>query len=402
MKLWMKLRRLLNTFWAIPMTLLMRLIRPLILIKIIELFSERIGHFVPDSIQHSFELSNKDKNEFHFFWFIEPAANKQWAKIVKRNLWVFQFLNHVDYWNKKIPGGDIHRMQSWNAKTASRDIDGNFERNIHSFNLTSIENTHAKNWLKSFGWKEGQKFICLQVRDSAYLKSKSELHNQNANHDIRDSQIDTYSLGIKWLLDQGIWVIRMGKLVHSPIMLKHEHLIDFPYSNANDDLLDVWLFGNCTLCISTLSGIDFISDVYRRPLLIINFMPILDIVSWSNAMHIPKKLVWQDSLKELTLKENLSLEWPYIEYFKKNGIKVEDLTSQEILLYIKECWKSLDEQELDYDHKILQVNFWKTFINPLEKYNVNQINPANYHGWKHPRFRMSKNWLQSRPENYFD
>lgn len=32
------------------------------------------------------------------------------------------------------------------------------------------EELFAKNWLRKYGWKENEKFVCLLVRDSTYLK----------------------------------------------------------------------------------------------------------------------------------------------------------------------------------------------------------------------------------------
>ena len=65
-------KRFLNAFWAVPFVLIIRIIEPVLSIKILYLFSTRIGHFVCDSVHEAIKLEQLPKNVRHIYWFEEP------------------------------------------------------------------------------------------------------------------------------------------------------------------------------------------------------------------------------------------------------------------------------------------------------------------------------------------
>ena len=384
------------------MVVIIRLIRPVIHVKIINLFSDRIAHFVADSIQHYIRLKDMPRNVRHVYWFDKKnLSNLQWAKMVKRNLPVMNYFKYIDFWNKKIPGGKIHVLDSsiW-----PRDVTGLYEKKKSNFSFLKKEHTNALNWLKSFGWKEKEPFVCLLVRDQGYLQSSAILSLDDMDdttnkkgwgyHNYRNSDISEYELSIQWLVERGVRVIRMGKNMIKPLSINHELVIDYPFLKETNDLLDVWLFAHCNLCVSTGTGMDYVSDVFRKPILFINFLPLIDFISWSNAMHVPKKLLWADSGKELSLRENINNSWQRAEHYSDHNIKIQDLNKDEILVSIRECWEDL-ENGLNYTKRdlALQRKYWKIL--------KSEPNFNKQHGWIHPSARAGRNWLRSRQEEFF-
>ena len=117
----------------------------------------------------------------------------------------------------------------------------------------------------------------------------------------------TYYNACKMLTDKGLTVIRMGKKMEKRIPTENQNIIDYAFLDDKSDLLDIWLFANCKFCISTGTGIDSISDVYRKPMLLVNHNPIGHHVTWSDCILVPKTLIWDQSNKPLTLKENLNV-----------------------------------------------------------------------------------------------
>ena len=381
-----------NSFWAIPSLAFLFILSKFIKLRIIKLLSERIGHFLTESMQSYFLLKDKSPDETILFWFYEPAANSFWSRVVKRNLPIYQWIKHLYFWNVKL-GLNLTLFQTHNSKEYSRDINGNFERQP-GFNFLPDEDNFAKNWLIKKGWKEGEPFVCLLVRDSKYLDTLYSKWDWTY-HSYRDSNIDDYLPAIKWLLEKEVWVIRMGKEMHKQVSIENKKLIDYPFCEDQDDLMDVWLFANCSLCISTLCGADYISDVYRRPLLLINFLPLIDLLSWSNAMFAPKKLLWVDTGKELTLIEHLQNGFYLTQQYDEAGINVKNLTPDEMCQIVKECWSNLEgDDQIPFSKN--QGDFLRVFKNEIS----NNPKLAGYHGLFHPKLRMSEYWLNSKSSNF--
>ena len=74
-----------NAFWAIPAVLIMRILRPICHIRISKIFSERIGHFVPDSAELIVRMS-LEKSNIRDFFYLGSVSNFQWAKMIKQKL----------------------------------------------------------------------------------------------------------------------------------------------------------------------------------------------------------------------------------------------------------------------------------------------------------------------------
>ena len=218
----------------------------------------------------------------------------------------------------------------------------------NQLNFSPEEMDKGRLWLKEQGWKEGQKFVCLQVRDSAYLGFEEWHAQYDWNyHSYRDSDIDTYNLAIRWLADQGVWVLRMGKSVNKRVSIKHPRVIDYPFHPEKSDFLDVWLFANCDLCISTGSGPDLISDVYRKPILFLNYLPLIGFFSWSKTLNHPKHLVWKATGESLTLEEHLEYKFYRTEEYEHLGIQIINLSQEDILMTVKESWSRLEGTWVD-------------------------------------------------------
>jgi len=382
-----RMTTLVSGFWSIPVVLLIRLIRPIVIVRLGTFFSNRIGHFVADSAH---QFVKQDTNIIELYWLDNSTCNKQWSKMVKRNLPVYWWVKYVDIWNKYLPGGDIHsRPLSVND---SRDLYGLLDKHQgEMLKFIPEEEKKAKEWLKKQGWRDGDSFVCLLVRDSEYLDSENVDPEQNWDyHSFRNSDVNTYVEAMEWLSEQGVWVIRMGKVMSKRISTKNSRIVDYAFCPNRNDLLDIWLFANCNLCISTGSGIDYVSDVYRKPLLFLNYLPLNDMVSWSNSINYPKHLKWSDSDNLLTLKECLEHQFCSTKEYEEAGIDIIDLTSIEIKLVVQECWARLEDSFVETYNDINQQNqFWKTMReSTLFK---------KQHDFIHPKARLASTFMRNNP-----
>jgi len=209
-------------------------------------------------------------------------------------------------------------------------------------------------------------------------------------HNYRDSDIDTYLPAIQWLAEQGVWVIRMGRLVARPLPSGMRHVIDYAFDHGKSDLLDIWLFANCTGCVSTACGPDVVSVVYEKPLLFVNALPLGLSLSWGKSIWVPKPLRWAKSGRALSVSEHLSNSWLTVNEYERAGIAIVDLSSAEITAAVKEFWMRIcgcwAENEED---RLRQLHYLNTFVKWPEF--------STYHGWLNSDARVGTAWLRSTP-----
>jgi putative glycosyltransferase (TIGR04372 family) len=159
--------------------------------------------------------------------------------------------------------------------------------------------------LKSVGLIDGQKFVCLHVRDSSYLAKSwnyfgySQGHDWS-HHDYRNSKISTYVAAAEALADMGYVVFRMGAVVEKPLISKHPGVIDYATNGMRTEFLDIFLGANCTFCVSTGSGWDSIPQIFRRPSLYVNYLPVFTIECVVRDLLIYPKIL-QDRVNKNTL-----------------------------------------------------------------------------------------------------
>ncbi|MBT5399902.1 TIGR04372 family glycosyltransferase [bacterium] len=378
---------LFNGIWSVPLVFIIRAIRPIVTIKIGTFFSTRIGHFVADTAQQWAANKKNPWNIICLYWLPDNTCNIQWEKMVRRNLFVHSWVYYIDRWNRLLPGGEKHYLPS--TCTGSLDINGFLENTGDSFSFLSNEENDAKSWLRSKGWREGNPFVCLMVRDSLYL-NQDPLHSNKYDwsyHSYRNSDIHTYSLAIEWLANNGVWVIRMGKIASERMLLSHPMVIDYAFDKGKSDLLDIWLFANCNLCISSGTGPDMISDVYRRPTLFVNFIPVIRLFSWSHSFIYPKHLIWESSGIYLTLSEHLDHSFVSTEEYRMAGIKIINLLPDEILNAVQESWERITGIWInDKDDTKDKEQFWAKLKTSPEYLEL--------HGFIHPESRLLSSFLR--------
>jgi hypothetical protein len=215
-----------NSFWVFPSIWLIYLVRPLVNIRFVEIYSSRIGNFISEVAEQLNSLHYKSKNEIRLFYFVNSneISNSQWEAMIRRTLPIYQYFSrNIGKWIGFLSDYKSNHIIKPNLDMSSFFWKSNlsYQHDV-SIKFLEDEDNFAKEWLKTFGWKENEPFICLNVRDSAYLRIDSinspyfSENNRWNTLDFRNSKIDTYTEGIKWLNERGIWVLRMGKVMETP------------------------------------------------------------------------------------------------------------------------------------------------------------------------------------------
>lgn len=390
----------LNSIWAIPAVVIIRISRPLVHVRMGILESSRIGHFIVDAsiFLARQSLQSQGDRTVDLFWFPKQTCNEQWARMVRRKLFVRWWVRYLVYFNRLIPGGVSHDLPD-PTNSPNRDIYSVLQRSPVRFEFTRREEESAKAWLRRRGWQEGKKFVCLQVRDSAYLSSHP-LHSDGDSdrwnyHSYRDSDIDVYVGAVQALVDCGYWVIRMGKTMHKRFPLQHPKVIDYPFVEDQDDLVDIWLCAHCHFFVSSGSGLDAIPAMYGRCVVYVNSLPLNLVLSSINQIWVPKHLRWKDCGRLLTLEEHCQNAYGLTKEYEQAGIVIEDLSPSEITAAVLECERRVAGTWVETaENSDLQRRFWDSLRRWPDFHS--------FHGYVHPEARVGSTWLKSMGESFLD
>ena len=375
---------------AVPIVLFVRLIRQYKLIRFGYFFAGRIGHFAFDVEYYLTEKKlglhpEKATDIFFYRWLMNgKTANRFFSLMTKRNIKTNCFVKYMFFTNCLFPGYKKHQILPAEQRYGSRDTKGLLRQAGPQLSFTKVEDTDGQAFLNSIGMDKDEKFVCLIVRDSAYLKN-AEYHN------YRDSDIDAYKQAALSLAEKGYWVFRMGKVIHKTLNINHPKVVDYASSKYRSDFLDIWLMANCFFCISTGTGLDEVSRIFRRPAVYVNNLPLQQMVTYDHVISIPKHLLWQETNKQLTQSEHLAHSYYRTEQYENAKILVDDLTAEDIKQAVLEkearlngTWKDSEE------NRRLQDRFWEIFQAHQDFHSR--------HGKIHPEARVGAHFLRNNPE----
>jgi putative glycosyltransferase (TIGR04372 family) len=184
----------------------------------------------------------------------------------------------------------------------------------------------------------------------------------------------------------------MGSLSEKKLEIFHKNFLDYSFFNEKCDLLDIYLFSNCSGVISTSTGIDVLSLAYGIPTLIVNGLPLGVAATFFNTIWVPKRLMWQNKNKSLTVKEYIEKFFSYTIDYSRAGIDIIDLNDMEIFNAVVELLDRIEGRERIYDE---EVKLQETFVNLLRNWKEY----SSYHGFIHPGFKLGKDWIYSMRNN---
>lgn len=345
----------------LPVLLVVRAVSPIKLIRFGRLRGERLGHLVlePEFYWCERDVGLDDPQTQDFFYFSQPACNRQVERMLRRMLRISVFVEPLDVVNRLVPGGKKHIVPLYTSK--HEDVHGLFDRVSPHFTFTQAEELAGAQARKRLGVPEGAPFICFIARDSSYLASRFK--QDFSYHDYRDSNIQNYIAAAETLVDRGCYAIRMGAIVTQPVGVPNPGIIDYAVK-ARSDFLDVYFFAKCRFLISSNSGGCAIAMAFRRPIAFVNAAPFLGLdgtVPLDNVLFIPKKYWRTDQQRFMTFREILECgadQFYLSEEYEALGIELVENTSEEIRALAVEMDERLNGtwRETEED-KILQERF---------------------------------------------
>ena len=387
--------RLCAIFMVLPLVAISRLLRPICCVRVGFFTADRIGHFVFDVEYYLTEqvLKPYQHKTIDLFYFEGEPANTKLASMVRGVVTVNPLVQFLYGANQLLPASKAQQLLPARHKTDSRDMEGLFHTAPTQLSFSESDDERGYQYLSSVGLEKGEKFVCLVARDSRYLKQVHAERNWSY-HDFRDTNIQDYKQAALALAKQGYWVFRMGKAVDESFETDHPHVIDYANTTGRSDFLDLWLMANCFFAISTGLGLDSVADVFRRPIVFVNYVPLMDLESWGPYITVPKKLTWAATNRPLSLSEQVEHTSLNGHYYRDNGIRVHDMKADQITDVVLEMEMRLAGTfSTNQNIEKLNQGFW----NELRGFPEFQ----KYHGWVHPNARLGTSYLNESKDWFF-
>ena len=365
----------------IPFFIIIRIISNFFLVRFGSLPSNRIGHFANDV---NLYICSVKKNNFilDLFYLQKPVCNYELLKLFENYLFIFPKLFIVPFvmLNRiKFLGNTKHNIiltEVTGMNLRNRDF---FNNNYH-FNKKDI--LYGKSFLRSMGINKDDKFVCLIVRDSEYLKYHEPYKNWDY-HNYRDCNIENFKLVSDYLTSLGYYVFRMGAKVSKPMFTNNKKIIDYATAGIRNEFLDLFLSAHCEFCISTSSGFDALPEMFNKPIVVVSVVPVVGIRS-TNKKHLSIIRHYLDSSnkKPISLSQifdlNLAGVWDSRIFVNKRVDLVEN-TPEEIKDATIEMLNLIQNNFLrDQTQEFLELKFWKLFSDKIMEYGFKD----KYNGFK--------------------
>src|SRR3990167_1662657 len=353
---------------AISAVIVIRLIRPWLLVRVGGLGSSRIGHFAGNTELYLCErdagINVPKERHVDLFYMDRLICNQQLATMWKRllHVWPSWILGRISRVNRLIPGGTIHEI-GHNTQN-DRDVHNLLDRFPAYLSFTPEEDKKGYFALQDIGISDATPFVCLHSRDSAYLDA-TYLHMDWHYHDYLDNNIENYILAAEELTSKGYPVLRMGAVVEKRLKTISPGIIDYA-ANYRSDFMDIYLEAKCFFYLGSSSGLNAVPMVFRRPRAIANFAALEYVSSWSsNDLFIPKKLWLVKENRFMTFREILESgvgRFLKTEQYNRKGLELIENTPEEI----KDLAIEMDERlkgkwQTTKEDERLQDIFWSLF-----------------------------------------
>ena len=396
--------------FAIVPCVIIRLISPWIIIRIERFPCENFGDFIEfPSCYHlkkkfKINLPKKKYLDLVYIYHRIKIFNKQLAKMWKRkfNFLPSYLLDPIRKVNKLIPGWKAHSIEVLIIKS-SRDVDNIIEK-YQPLEFTKEEEVYGKKMLEKIGIKNGDKFVCLVVRDGGYQQKKIPSRYRDWSYqNYRNQDINNYMLASEELAKRGYYVFRMGVNVEKKFISNNPKVIDYANSNFRSSFMDVYLGTKCFFCISTGTGFDYLAYFSRRPIAHSSYAPIGHFHTYTKKnMHLPQHHILKKEKRKLSLSEIFANGLGFAIHskdYEEKGVEVVQNTPEEIKDLVLEMLEYLEfNKKLDPIDEELQKSFRKLYVINLKRFyrvDENYIIHSEILSRMSSKFlRENKYWLQ--------
>ena len=394
----------------LPILFIIYALRPIFLIRWSDLNERRLGSFAAINELYLCErksgINVPKQKYFDIFYFDTKVCNTQLAIMWKRKFNVFPafFIRKISILNKFLRfifslNNKVHEIR---VSCSERDVHLLWDSMPPAISFTEEEIIKGKKILNEFGLKNNEKFVCLFVRDSAYLEryhippkgSKGSWDYQA----FRDFNIDNFISAAEEIAKRGYYVFRVSKVANKRFNSSNPKIIDYAFSNLKSDFMDIYLAANCSFFLSTGCGIDEVPSIFRRPLASV-MIPIGYIqTNRSNIISILKHHVDKTTKQKLSLTEIFSKGLTMAnskDCYTRQNVELVDNSPEEIKDLVIEMIDTIEGKKKYYDVDIKdQEKFWYLYRKNLSTYENNKKHGKELRGKIATQFlKKNKNYL---------
>ena len=353
---------------AIPIVLILRALRPVVLVRFGQLNSGPIGMFAAATEMYLCERDAglQPKLAIDILYCGDQISNQQLKKMWARELHISSLGRRLFSANKFLPGGTAHVIRRPNDE----DSHGLIPRSKAHLYFSAEEERSGQASLRELGVPEGAPFICLYSRDTSYKGSdngnpwSTSLNQDENTHGYRNSSIANFLPAAEELVRHGYFVIRMGAVVNEPLKTTSPMIIDYA-TIARSDFMDIFLCAKCSFFLGGTSGLNAVPRIFRRPVVYDNSVPLCEsqlLACVPGGLLIPKKLWLREEHRFMTFPEFLAA-WPErfdgTKHFEHIGVDVIENTPEELLDVAVEMDERLKGKwQTTGEDQELQQRFW--------------------------------------------
>jgi len=362
----------------LPLALVIRLIRPFVLVRFCEIFASRLGHLAGTVDVYVCQRDadpGRARIKEVIYWFDTPC-NRQLANMWERSQPVSALARHIDMANRLLPGHEAHSVPFHGGN----DRSGALNNAPQKVFFTAAERARGEARIAEIAPAATNRIACVFNRDSEYLNRTGQ-GTDYSYHNYRDSRIADYRPMIESLLDDGYTVFRMGEHVAERLEIDNPRYIEF--TDFYDDFMDVYLFNRCDLQVGAASGIVCLGRAFRKPTAMVNSAPLFTTSHYRThemELFIPKLYWLKSESRYLKTSEVRALNAGFLDrsaQFEDLGIELHDNLPEDILSISKEV-QGLAEGSLRFtdDDISLQQAFWALALPHEDCREFFQISPS--------------------------
>jgi len=291
----MKIKNLLDHLAGLILAVLLRVVYPFKHIRFGRLPSHEIGHYATNIEVYLCErdaFASNNRRSFDF-WYRNPdgpVSNHQLDTMWSRTIRIVSSpaVKHADQISRRLPFGS-----KFSISHHDRDAHALFDKTLPHLSFTKDEIDQGEKFLDTLRRFPGQKHVCLAVRDVSYKRSQFDDHDP-IRDEYRNSDINSYKEVARTLASEGYLVFRMGAKVNHPFEVDSDGVFDYASNGMRSDFLDVYLSASCEIFISSVLGIDSIAEIFRRPRVLTNYIPIANFGKYGPRDLIIPKQYWKN------------------------------------------------------------------------------------------------------------
>lgn len=300
--------------------------------------------------------SNRIINNYFFNLFAKYINFIEYKKLTPEEL-LLEKINFKN-WHWVMPSLKKNSKLQLSNQTISEVLLKWHKKNLGPLiNITNKEN-NIEQIKRKLNIPKKNEYIVLHLRSRFYEK------NNKKGEFFRCGNIIDFKETINYLNSLGYYVLFMGaekKDYVNKIKFNKSMFINYSQSSVRSDKNDVIIIKNCKFFIGSNSGPHLIASSLHKKICLINVPFNRGFPYYIDCSYLPIKYIKNNKVINI---ENILRDYSYFNFdyhFKNNGIRLQNNSSKEILLTIKEFLS---------DHKIIKkFDFYKRHTDIINLFN---------------------------------